>query len=758
MAMRLARTAASIAALALVCGASAAPGRARQPRTPRGVGSAYRIIDLDSGQVLAQSRADLIETPVAPGSILKLVTLVAASEAGILDRHTTVVCRRTLSVAGTTLTCVHPDLHRAMDPVEAIAHSCNYYFATIASRVPRSALNAVLARLGLAPIPAATPPALGALGLGGVRASPAALLGAFIRLAGPASSFQVSGRTRQLLIDGVSAAAREGTASAFKAAGLTALAKTGTAPMPGGGYHGIAVALLTDQTPRLGIVVLAAGGAGADAAELAAKFVVQFRSGRRLERARSEPMRPEETSSIRIGESSADGRRRVRIMPLEDYVASVVSGESEDRMRPAAREALAIAARTFALANLGRHGSEGFDLCDLTHCQVLGKASVSAQRAAHETAGEVLLDAGRPARVYFSAWCGGHTEHPSAVWAGSADPPFLISRPDPACAKREGWTSDVPAARLLDALHRAGLRGSDLRGLRVSLRTLSGRAARIEAAGLAPTEIDAETFRLNVGRVLGWQVLKSTLFVITRSAGGFSFAGRGSGHGVGLCLVGADERAKGGADTRSILEFYYPGLRVGGRRPAGEAADRPSQVPGGALQVLLPEADRSELPALKRAALRAIDDTATALRQTPPERITIRFHPTTASFHEATGTPWWVAGSSRSNRIELLPLAALRQRGILESTLRHEMVHVLTDRDLAGRPLWVREGLATYLAGEWHAGGDGAAPGTPASSSCPQDGEFSQRADFDTARGAYGRAAACVQVALAAGRSWRDLR
>ena len=42
-----------------------------------------------------------------------------------------------------------------------------------------------------------------------------------------------------------------------------------------------------------------------------------------------------------------------------------------------------------------------------------------------------------------------------------------------------------------------------------------------------------------VGRTLGWQVLKSTLFDVERTATGYRFRGRGRGHGVGLCVLGS---------------------------------------------------------------------------------------------------------------------------------------------------------------------------------------------------------------------------
>ena len=89
------------------------------------------------------------------------------------------------------------------------------------------------------------------------------------------------------------------------------------------------------------------------------------------------------------------------------------------------------------------------------------------------------------------------------------------------------------------ALREAGYRGDVLRDVRVVARTRDGLPSRIALDGLAPAEIDASTFRHIVGRRLGWDVLKSHAWDVTRVGGGYRFTGRGKGHGAGLCLRGA---------------------------------------------------------------------------------------------------------------------------------------------------------------------------------------------------------------------------
>ena len=67
-------------------------------------------------------------------------------------------------------------------------------------------------------------------------------------------------------------------------------------------------------------------------------------------------------------------------------------------------------------------------------------------------------------------------------------------------------------------------------------------------------------FRMAVGRVAGWQSIKSTAFDVDRTGSGYRFTGRGFGHGVGLCVIGAGRRASSGATADEILQFYFPGL------------------------------------------------------------------------------------------------------------------------------------------------------------------------------------------------------
>jgi hypothetical protein len=74
---------------------------------------------------------------------------------------------------------------------------------------------------------------------------------------------------------------------------------------------------------------------------------------------------------------------------------------------------------------------------------------------------------------------------------------------------------------------------------------------------------------------------------------------------------------------------------------------------------------------------------------------------TTGDFVSRTRLPPWAAAATKDHTIELQPFRVLRQRGILETTLRHELVHVLVDTIGNGEaPRWFTEGMALYVAGE----------------------------------------------------------
>ena len=178
-------------------------------------------------------------------------------------------------------------------------------------------------------------------------------------------------------------------------------------------------------------------------------------------------------SEVRIG-FLRGGSYEIATIPMETYVARVLAGEAARESPSAALEALAIAIRTYAAANRGRHRADGFDLCDQTHCQVVRAAMPATERAALATAGQVLLFNGEPATVFYSASCGGRTERPSGRLARRLSIRRICrsGRTKRASGQPE-WTVDLKTVDLQRALAGAGFRGT-LRGIRIASRNESG--------------------------------------------------------------------------------------------------------------------------------------------------------------------------------------------------------------------------------------------------------------------------------------------
>lgn len=721
---------------------SAVPAAPPAPPIPAQV--ALAVVDLSTGTSLFEQRADVLQRPTHPGSISKVFTLLAALNAAEVDASTRIPCRERHVVGGRVLTCSHPRLGHALSASEALAHSCNGFFVTVAQRTTWPRIAAELRRAGLPAEPEPRDVALGAVGLEGPKFAPRELLAAFARVVQEARSRD--GPSDRIVLAGLRAAGRDGSARAFGEQGLDVLAKTGSGRIVGGAPGGLVVALHPADAPRHGVVVIGAGMAGRDAAGIAAAAL------RRAVPELATPAAPTargaaSAETVRLGTIVGDGVR-VSDIGLEDYVAGVVAAEAPPTASHPLREALAIAARSYALANRGRHADEGYDLCNLTHCQVHRGADDASVKAAQATAGLVLRYRGRILPAFHSASCGGSLESPGVLWTGaSALDAVMPARADPVAHDPGAWRSDVTAADLLSAVRAAGLRGDELRGLGVTAQRPSGRVRELRVDGLAPERIDGESFRRAVGRTLGWQVLKSTLFSVTPTARGYRFDGRGHGHGVGLCVAGAEQLAARGRSARDILATYFPGSTVDAQ---GDGVS-PARV-----RVLLPATDEADRAMVEGLVERAVSDLERRLSVRRPADLVVRFHPTVQSYVRAGGPGWWTGGTTRGSRVELTPLSVLRERGLLERTVRHELVHALTYTALQGRPRWVSEGIAALMQHPQAPQGPIPAANAEHVATCPDDAAFDAARSATALADLYERASACVGRAIAAaGGDWR---
>lgn len=143
---------------------------------------------------------------------------------------------------------------------------------------------------------------------------------------------------------------------------------------------------------------------------------------------------------------------------------------------------------------------------------------------------------------------------------------FLEVRPAPngAAADRSSpyanWTTLLSVSDVQSRLSRWSRGIGTLTDLRIIARGSSRRAIDLEIIGTNSTA------HLRGGRIRSALGLREQLFVIDRRYDeqgrlvGFTFTGRGWGHGVGMCQVGAFGLARQGLTYDKILKAYYTGI------------------------------------------------------------------------------------------------------------------------------------------------------------------------------------------------------
>jgi stage II sporulation protein D len=392
----------------------------------------------------------------------------------------------------------------------------------------------------------------------------------------------------------------------------------------------------------------------------------------------------------------------VATLGMEDYVSAVLAGESGNFRNQESMKAMAVAVRSYATRFRGRHAAEGFGFCDTTHCQDmrLAAADLRTRQAAEATAGELLWYRGALATAYYHQHCGGTLAAAGEVWP-TVHAPYLKSHVDPYCAATPlHWHATIGRAELEQALASAEVKlPAGWRTVAVAARTPSGRALRLRFSGRGgEAEVSASTVRFAVGRALGWNQIRSELYEVRMDDAGATFTGAGAGHGVGLCQAGAEQMAAKGSSYRDILAFYYPGTNVAQSSAIAWQLRKSEHFDA----LVTDTSDAAVLDVAERVLGELEAATGWKLAQRPK----LQVFATLDAYRDTTGQPGWVAATTRGTTIRLQPLGTLRAHSALESTLRHELLHLVLEPHTDRRaPLWLREGLALYYDGAPHAAG-----------------------------------------------------
>ncbi|MDQ2921178.1 MAG: SpoIID/LytB domain-containing protein, partial [Acidobacteriota bacterium] len=575
------------------------------------------IMDPQTGRVRAVVNSEIaFEENLPPGSTIKPFTALAALRSGLIDEDSHTLCREKYSHEGFQTVCSHPRDLAPLNPTEAIAYSCNYYFGKVGERLNESSFVSTLSEFGFGKSSGinVAREAQGKLPRNGwhsqnaigesddLQATPIQLIDAYSALVNGGhlftprvasargyvpelrASVAIKDEHRSLIVKGMRGAVRYGTAETASLYSLPVyiFGKTGTATQINGfrsqgWFVGFASPLgpqphdsskaereSAPENVKLAVLVFLTKAHGSEAAQVARPIFEEYarttetggRGDARVGRNRDGDARQNLTASPSLRVSASVVRvllvreNITRNMSLEDYVLGVVAAEGSTESEPEALKALAIASRTYALKNIGRHSPDGYDFCTTTHCQryravdsdSTSSVSPAALQAVQATKGEVLLDAGNQvADSYYSASCGGATANMTSLWGAKA-PPYLRGVADEYCATdaHHTWTDVISEKQLLKAMQtdaRTNV-GNRLVGVRVLRQDASGRAEIIAIEGERRLTVKGWDFKIIVGRALGWNLLKSSRFDVVRWGSNFVFRGSGFGHGLGLCQEG----------------------------------------------------------------------------------------------------------------------------------------------------------------------------------------------------------------------------
>lgn len=301
----------------------------------------------------------------------------------------------------------------------------------------------------------------------------------------------------------------------------------------------------------------------------------------------------------------------VNILPVETYLTSVISSEMNAHAPLEFLKAHAVISRSWLLVMMqksrqneqesplheqqegdsvirwyGCDSHQHFDVCADDHCQryqgIARQSSPSAAAAVHATRGMVLEYDGTICDARFSKCCGGVTELFESCWE-NVQHPYLIAQADPYCNTQDKrllsrilnsydqetshfyrWTVSYTDSELAELIQRkSGIDFGRIIDLLPLSRSLSGRIVLLKIVGEKRSVVVGK--ELEIRKWLSESHLYSSAFEVEKISGGFRLHGKGWGHGVGLCQIGAAVMADEGKTFQEILQFYYPGSKLGKR-------------------------------------------------------------------------------------------------------------------------------------------------------------------------------------------------
>lgn len=265
--------------------------------------------------------------------------------------------------------------------------------------------------------------------------------------------------------------------------------------------------------------------------------------------------------TIRIKRNSTGN---IDVVPIEEYIVGVVSGEVPISFEMDALKAQAVAARSYVLKQLEYNKNKDYDVVDTVMNQVYLDSDQlknrwgndyesnlnKAKAAVLETKGEYLDCNGSVVEALFFSTSTGYTENSGEVFP--TQQPYLKS-------VASMWDADVSPVfndyfhfSLTDFYRLLGVEYRDNVYVEVISTTSTGRIKQIK--------INNKVFSGDqVQYLLG---LRSTFFTITQNGNSIDINTKGFGHGVGMSQYGAEGMALNGYKYDEILKYYYQGVEI----------------------------------------------------------------------------------------------------------------------------------------------------------------------------------------------------
>lgn len=288
---------------------------------------------------------------------------------------------------------------------------------------------------------------------------------------------------------------------------------------------------------------------------------------------------------MRLFRASGGKVLAVNVLPLEEYVASVIDSEMPGDFPDEARKAQAIVARTYAIYQMQQAGRDApLDLYASTRSQkylgfqyrdgsrLLAGESVASRRIAAETRGQVCTYQGQVFCTYYCAVCGGGTVKGTEVFSDAAAPLAVVKCDWCKEANLYRWTAQVAKrdaqADIAPLLGRDGKKPGTLKSVSVVRAKGAGSLSEFDLKS------DRQTVRVSgaeLRQALAGRGLYSPRFTVEDQGNTWRISGRGHGHGVGLCQWGARGLALSGKTSEQILAYYYPGMQLTTLKSPGAA-------------------------------------------------------------------------------------------------------------------------------------------------------------------------------------------